>query len=195
MLEEKINRFFGDAESTGFGSGWWSGILSVFCGFLAFGAVLCLHFPQFLTSPEIRVHYPMHTMRIVIQCLIVAGVVFGVLSCLLRKKKVLAFTGMLFAIAATALGGSSVKINETLHDGFAVGLDWFPATGMEAARATYTGWRHMQDVAWHMVLPVTTLAVFLLTLIARFTRAVPSINRSSSCRTLRQQYQVNLRRP
>ena len=124
-LEQKIHDFFGDAEATGFGSGWWSGILSVFCGFLAFGAVLCLHFPQILTSPELRVHYPMHTIRILIQCLIVAGVVFGVLSCLLRKKKVLAFTGMLFAIAATALGGSSVQINETLHNGFAVGLDWF----------------------------------------------------------------------
>lgn len=54
---------------------------------------------------------------------------------------------------------------------FAVSLDWFPATGMEAARATYTGWHHVEDVAWHMVLPVTTLSVFLLTMIARFTRA------------------------
>ena len=54
---------------------------------------------------------------------------------------------------------------------FAVSLDWFPATGMQAARASYTGWRHVGDVAWHMVLPVTTLAVFLLTMIARFTRA------------------------
>jgi peptide/nickel transport system permease protein len=54
---------------------------------------------------------------------------------------------------------------------FSVSLDWFPATGIEAARASYTGWRHIQDVAWHMVLPVTTLAVFLLTMIARFTRA------------------------
>ena len=54
---------------------------------------------------------------------------------------------------------------------FAVSLDWFPATGMQAARASYTGWRHIEDVAWHMVLPVTTLAVFLLTMIARFTRA------------------------
>ena len=54
---------------------------------------------------------------------------------------------------------------------FAVSLDWFPATGMQAARASYTGWRHIEDVAWHMMLPVTTLAVFLLTMIARFTRA------------------------
>jgi sterol desaturase/sphingolipid hydroxylase (fatty acid hydroxylase superfamily) len=32
---------------------------------------------------------------------------------------------MLFAIAATALGGSSVAINDTLHTGPSVGLDWF----------------------------------------------------------------------
>ena len=50
------------------------------CGFLAFGAVLCLHFPQLLTSPELRMHYPMHTMRVLIQCLIVGGIVFGVIS-------------------------------------------------------------------------------------------------------------------
>jgi sterol desaturase/sphingolipid hydroxylase (fatty acid hydroxylase superfamily) len=31
----------------------------------------------------------------------------------------------LLAIAATALGGSSVRINDTLHGGPAIGLDWF----------------------------------------------------------------------
>jgi hypothetical protein len=71
LIEEKINRFFGDAESTGFGTGWWSGILAAFFGFLSFGAVLCLHFPQLLTSPELRTHYPMHVMRVLIECLIV----------------------------------------------------------------------------------------------------------------------------
>ena len=34
MIEQQINEFFGDAESTGFGTGWWSGILSAFFGFL-----------------------------------------------------------------------------------------------------------------------------------------------------------------
>jgi hypothetical protein len=32
---------------------------------------------------------------------------------------------MLLAIAATALGGSSVPINEKPHGGLAIGLDWF----------------------------------------------------------------------
>ncbi len=125
MIEQRLNEFFGDAESTSFGTGWWSGILSAFFGFLSFGGVLCLHFPQLLTSPELRPHYPMHTLRVLIQCLIVSAILFGVIASILRKKKTLAMIGMLLAIAATALGGSSVRINETLHDGPAIGLDWF----------------------------------------------------------------------
>jgi lathosterol oxidase len=125
VLEPKINEFFSDAESTGFGTGWWSGILSAFFEFLSFGAVLCLHFPKLLSSPELRPHYPMHTMRVLIQCLIVVAILFGVISSILRKKKILALTGMLIAIAATALGGSSVQVSETPHGGLAIGLDWF----------------------------------------------------------------------
>ena len=125
MLEQKINQLFGDAESTGFGTGWWSGILSAFFGFLSFGAVLCLYFPQLLSSPELRTHYPMPTMRLSIQCLIVGALLSGVVSSILRKKKVLALTGLLLATAATLLGGSSVPINQTLRDGPAIGLDWF----------------------------------------------------------------------
>lgn len=125
MIEQKINAVFGDAESTGFGTGWWSGVSSVFFGVLSFGAVVCLHFPQLLTVPQFRPHYPMHAIRILIQCLIVGAAVLGMLSSILRKKKVLALTGLLLATAAAALGGSSVRINETLHDGPAIGLDWF----------------------------------------------------------------------
>jgi sterol desaturase/sphingolipid hydroxylase (fatty acid hydroxylase superfamily) len=125
VIEQKLNEFFGDAESTGFGTGWWSGVLSAFFGALSFGGVLCLHFPQLLSSPELRPLYPMHTLRVLIQCLIVAAILFGIISSILRKKKVLALTGMMFALAAAALGGSSVQINETLHDGPALGLDWF----------------------------------------------------------------------
>ncbi len=78
------------------------------------------------------------------------------------------------AISAASLLGYSMPgfwLGQLLVLLFAVWLDWFPATGMEATRATYKGWAHVQDVAWHLVLPVTTLAIFLLTLIARFTRA------------------------
>ncbi len=125
MNEQRINEFFGDSESTGFGSGWWSGILAAFFGILSFGAVLCLHFPQVLSSPELRAHYPMHVMRLLIQGLIISAFLFGVVSAVLRRKKVLGLTGILLAFAAAALGGASVPINQTLTNGPAIGLDWF----------------------------------------------------------------------
>jgi sterol desaturase/sphingolipid hydroxylase (fatty acid hydroxylase superfamily) len=125
VIEQKINKFFSDAESTGFGTGWWSGILSAFFGLLSFGAVLCLHYPQFLTSPDLRSHYPMHALRVLIQCLIVGSIVFGVICSIRRKKRTLALTGMLLAVAATALGGGSVQINKPLGNGPVISLDWF----------------------------------------------------------------------
>src|SRR5262249_31400056 len=112
VIEQKINQFFGDTESTGFGTGWWSGVLSAFFGFLSFGAVLCLHFPQLLSSPELRPHYPMHLIRVLIQFLIVGAILFGVISSIKRKKKILGLTGMLLAIAATAWGESIFQINQ-----------------------------------------------------------------------------------
>jgi sterol desaturase/sphingolipid hydroxylase (fatty acid hydroxylase superfamily) len=125
MLEQRLNETFGDNEPTAFGTGWWSGVLSAFLGVLAFGAVVCLHFPQLLSSPELRPFYPMHLIRLLIQAVIVGAIFFGVVSAMLRKKKVLALTGMLFALGATLLGGASVPINEDLRSGPAIGLDWF----------------------------------------------------------------------
>jgi lathosterol oxidase len=125
MLEQRINEMFGDDDPGGFGTGWWSGVLSAFFGVLALGAVLCLHFPQLLSSPDLRPYYPMALMRLAIQAVIAASILLGVISAMLRRKKVLALTGMLFALAATLLGGSSVPINQDLHNGPAIGLDWF----------------------------------------------------------------------
>jgi sterol desaturase/sphingolipid hydroxylase (fatty acid hydroxylase superfamily) len=126
MLEERINQILGDNDPTGFGTGWWSGVLSAFLGLLAFGAVICLHFPQLLSSPDLRPYYPMHVMRLAIQGVIVGAIVLGVVSAMLRRKKVLALTGMLFALGATLLGGASVPINEELSNNApAIGLDWF----------------------------------------------------------------------
>lgn len=125
MLEQRINEIFGDDGPTRFGSGWWSGVLSAFFGLLAFGAVVCLHFPQVLSSPELRPYYRMDLMRLVIQAVIVGAILCGVVSAMLRKKKVLALTGMTLALGATLLGGASVPINVELTAGPAIGLDWF----------------------------------------------------------------------
>lgn len=55
---------------------------------------------------------------------------------------------------------------------FGVRLQWFPIGGMqEVEGAALTGWDHVRDVGWHLVLPVATLAVYSCAVYARFTRA------------------------
>lgn len=123
--ERQIGAFFGAERDSRIGNGWWSGIVAVFFGALALGGVLCLHFPQLLSSPELRPYYPMDLIRALIQGLIWAALLFALLSALLGPNKRLALTGMLLALAAAGLGGSAVPIEGRLTNGPAIGLDWF----------------------------------------------------------------------
>lgn len=98
----------------------------------------------------------------------ILGIVVGVLSAGRAGSR------MDTIVSGASLVGYSVPgfwIGQLLILLFAVTLNWLPAGGMTAARATYSGLRYAQDVAIHMVLPTITLTVFLLTMIARYTRA------------------------
>jgi sterol desaturase/sphingolipid hydroxylase (fatty acid hydroxylase superfamily) len=106
------------------GSGWISGVLAVTCGVLGYGGVLCLLFPSWLTTPDARALYPLELVRFLIYVMLVVGFGLGALSVVLRRRKVLGFTGIALATAGTLLGGSSAKIG-ALGGTTAVGLDWF----------------------------------------------------------------------
>jgi sterol desaturase/sphingolipid hydroxylase (fatty acid hydroxylase superfamily) len=125
MSDAFFRRLFGDEEPTHFGSGWVSGVLSVFFGLLGLGGVLCLHFPAILTLPDARAHYPMAIIRLLIQGLIVTALVLGALSAILRQRKVLALTGVALGLAAALLGGGSTPLPEQVRSSVGLGFDWF----------------------------------------------------------------------
>lgn len=54
---------------------------------------------------------------------------------------------------------------------FSIKLGWFPTSGMESVAAFKTGWARVLDIAHHLVLPATTLALFYIALYARITRS------------------------
>ena len=54
---------------------------------------------------------------------------------------------------------------------FAVKLAWLPAGGFETVGAGLTGLARIADIAWHLVLPVTTLALTYLATYLRIMRA------------------------
>ncbi len=88
-----------------FGSGWISGVLSIFLGGLGLGAVLCLLHPQWLTTPEFRAFYNMSWIRGPIQALLMAAFVMGFASVVLRRNKLLGTAGLLLTTLAVVLGG------------------------------------------------------------------------------------------
>jgi len=112
-------------EGTQFGSGWISGVLSAVLGAMGFGGVLCLLFPQWLTTPDLRVFYPLEVIRSLLQLVLIAAFVLGFVSVLLRRRKVLGLTGLSFATVAVVLGGWQVPIQESLPQSTYIGLDWF----------------------------------------------------------------------
>jgi peptide/nickel transport system permease protein len=54
---------------------------------------------------------------------------------------------------------------------FAVHFRWLPSNGIESTRDEFEGWRHVLDVAEHMILPVIALGMRYMVTTARLTRA------------------------
>ena len=124
-LERWLTRTLGDAESMRFGSGWISGVLSIFLGALCVFAVLCFRYPGLLVMADTRDVYPVPVMRAILEICIGLSFLFGFLSAALRRRKVLALTGIALAWLAVLLGGAEVPLGTVGEDHLYLGLDWF----------------------------------------------------------------------
>jgi sterol desaturase/sphingolipid hydroxylase (fatty acid hydroxylase superfamily) len=123
--EQWLARVFADGRPRHFGTGWLSGVLGIVLGLLALLAVLCLHFPQYLTLPELRSRYPLELVRLAIDVGLLAAMGLAGLSMLLRRRKALGVTGLVLAGAALALGAAGVEIPRDGASAVYLGLDWF----------------------------------------------------------------------
>lgn len=123
--EHALARLFGDEAPKRFGTGWISGVAAVVLGLLCVAAVLCLHFPQWLTLPELRARYPLPLVRQAIDWSILLTLALSGLSMLLRRKKALGLAGLGLAALALILGAGGVEIGRPSESAFYIGLDWF----------------------------------------------------------------------
>jgi len=124
-LDRAFRRAFDDDEPTAFGSGWWSGAASVFCGSLALAGVACFLFPDYLTTADVRARLPLAWARAILQAVIVLAFVLGLVSTALRRRKVMGLLGMSLAAIASVLGGSGIDFTLSRPDAPSLGLDWF----------------------------------------------------------------------
>lgn len=123
-LDPLFKRLFGDDEPEDLGSGWWSGVVSVFLGVLGLFGALCLRFPEWLTTPSVRQAVPLEAAHALIQGALAIAFFAGFLSALLRRRKVLGLTGLSLALLG-ALIGSAAPPPAPLGDRGVLGLDWF----------------------------------------------------------------------
>jgi lathosterol oxidase len=125
-LDAHVARIFDDPEPSHFGSGWLSGTASVFLGAIGLGAVACFYFPELLTSPDVRARLPMPVVRTLVQLVIGLAFLLGLISTMLRRRKVLGITGICLALAASLAGGGNVPVQGAVQAvPVYLGLDWF----------------------------------------------------------------------
>ena len=112
------------SEPIGFGRGWISGVIAAVLGVAGLGAVLCLRFPDVLTIPHLREHYPVAVIRGVVHVALVASFLLGTVSVCLRANKMLGVSAIGLTAVAALLGGGGAAGGEA-SGVWGLGLDWF----------------------------------------------------------------------
>jgi sterol desaturase/sphingolipid hydroxylase (fatty acid hydroxylase superfamily) len=122
---DETSALLGSSGPLRFGKGLISTIIALTLGALCLLGVLAFHFPEYLTTPELRRQYSVEVLR---QAMLVALLVAGGLSLasiilgVRRKLNLLAFA---LVITAVALGGSRVPVGDFPDNTPYIGLDWF----------------------------------------------------------------------
>lgn len=106
------------------GQGKISSSLACSLGILSFLAVLCFKFPSYLTTAELRETYDLVFLRSMLQYGIIGSLAFGLLTFIIGNFRRYAATGVLFSIAALAMGGHQVEAGLVKDTPVAFGLDW-----------------------------------------------------------------------
>ncbi len=69
--------------------------------------------------------YNVALIRLALHLVLIGGFLLGIISVVLRKRKVLGFSAMILILLATLLGGSQAQSRFELESNIYLGLDWF----------------------------------------------------------------------
>src|SRR6266852_5979647 len=108
-----------------FGEGRISGWISVSLGILSVLGVLCFHFPDLLTTPELRGVYTADEMRYLLYAGMIFSVAFGLVTFVLNHKKLMGAVGVSLALLALWGGGVSMQVGPRYDISGYIGVDSF----------------------------------------------------------------------
>jgi sterol desaturase/sphingolipid hydroxylase (fatty acid hydroxylase superfamily) len=127
MLElNKLNQLTGSHGELRRGEGMVTGVIALMLAILCFLGVLAFHFPQYLTTPELRKSYDVNVIRTLM--LVAIGVSGGLslLNIIRGRKRWLALWTFALVAVTLVLGGHKVEVDPNFPDHTPyIGLDWF----------------------------------------------------------------------
>lgn len=108
------------------GQGMLSGVIALSLAILCFLGVLAFHFPEYLTTPELRKSYRVDLIRMLMfGALVVAGGM-SLVNIIFNRARWLSSVAFLLVAATALLGGHKVEVNPNFPDHTPyIGLDWF----------------------------------------------------------------------
>ena len=159
---------------------------SALLGLLSLLAVLCFHFPELLTSRELRAVYSEQFARHLLLAGLAAAFVLGTVAILRDRSRSLALLGVGSATVAVLLGGTNVRFDDMSQTPWSLGMDWFVLSlffsalvfvplehylGQRRLSPLRNGWR--TDLAYFFVGHV--LVQFILILVTASTSTVAAL--------------------
>lgn len=122
---EKLNDFSESHGALEPGRGHITGVLALSLAILCFLGVLAFHFPEYLTTPQLRKSYDVELLRkVIFASMAIAGGLSLVNICFNRSRWLSSFAFLLVALTAL-LGGHKVPVNDFADNTPYIGLDWF----------------------------------------------------------------------
>jgi sterol desaturase/sphingolipid hydroxylase (fatty acid hydroxylase superfamily) len=107
------------------GRGLSSGVVALILGILCFLGVLAFHFPQYLTTPELRKSYDVSVIRLIMYWAMVIAGGISLYNILFARTRWLAASAFFLVAASALLGGAKVPVNNFADHTPYIGLDWF----------------------------------------------------------------------
>ena len=107
------------------GRGKVTGIIAFSLAFMCVLGVLAFHFPEYLTTPELRKNYSVDMLRkVMLGAMVIAGGI-AIGNLILRRNRWLNGTALALVLLTVLAGGHQVPVGDFPDNTPYIGLDWF----------------------------------------------------------------------
>src|SRR5262245_55902389 len=121
----KLNRLSESHGALRRGTGMVSGVIAMVLAALCLLGVLAFHFPEYLTTPQLRKSYSVDVMRQLLYWSMVVAGGLALFNTVLGRARWLALAAFVLVALSALLGGHKVPMNDFADDTPYIGLDWF----------------------------------------------------------------------